>query len=41
MMLRTGATVVLGLDSYDDTGELYLEVWHAILDIELASVGSA
>lgn len=40
MMLRTGATVVLGLDPYDDTGELYLEAWDAILEAELTPATS-
>lgn len=35
MMLRTGGTVVLGLDSYDDSAELFLEAWNAILGAEL------
>lgn len=36
MMLRTGATVLLGLDRDDDNGAVILEAWQAILEAELA-----
>lgn len=36
MMLRTGASMVLGLDNYDDTRELFFETWQAMIDAELA-----
>ncbi|MBU1608044.1 MAG: hypothetical protein KJ659_10405 [Actinobacteria bacterium] len=36
MMLRTGATVVLGLDRDDDSGAVFFEAWRAILEDELA-----
>jgi AcrR family transcriptional regulator len=35
MMLRTGASMVLGLDPYEDTRELFLETWQAMIDAEL------
>ncbi len=35
MMLRTGASMVLGLDRYDDTRDLFLETWQAMIDAEL------
>jgi hypothetical protein len=35
MMLRTGASMVLGLDNYQDTRELFLETWQALIDAEL------
>jgi AcrR family transcriptional regulator len=36
MMLRTGASMVLGLDPYEDTRELFLETWQAMIDAELS-----
>lgn len=36
IMLRSGGTVVLGLDKDDDAGELFLEAWDAILTRDLA-----
>lgn len=35
MMLRTGASMVLGLDPYEDTRELFFETWQAMIDAEL------
>lgn len=40
MMLRTGASMVLGLDHYEDTRELFLEIWQAMIDAELLPVQS-
>lgn len=37
MMLRTGASMVLGLDQYEDTRELFFETWQAMIDAELPS----
>lgn len=35
MMLRTGASMVLGLDPYEDTRELFYETWQAMIDAEI------
>jgi len=41
MMLRTGASMVLGLDRYDDTRDLFLETWQAMIDAELPPAHTA